>query len=451
MKDKTEKNIEITVSRAVHGRSRRILKTVILLLAAAIVLLPILSVIAYAHLRPAHWKYITDRNDFTVLDRDGNSAQMAWEEPELLRGQVNDLPQNVAACLSDDGKTLVFSRCEKGKKGNLYTSRRNEDGTWSEPEPIITLNTDFHETDPSISLDGKHLLFSSNRPDGSGGYDIWVSPMTEDGWGLAVNLGPKVNSEFNERGPSMNPGGDKLYFSSDRPKEDMSEGDRRRYWERLIQGRIPIDYDIFVVDNMVLTRHANPLRDRKYRQDIIQHLGGSPETEKAVRRALDWLASTQEADGRWSMEKHGGGKGQDIAGTAMSVLAYYGWGARHDEDGKYKNTVSKGLDWLLEQGRKRNGNFASGVHQGMYGHAMATIALAEAYGITKDPRIKEPLEKARVILVEQGIEVLPRPDGEFLLGRLRRGEYTLEVSAEGYDPTHHQITVPDGNYRIEVK
>jgi hypothetical protein len=64
---------------------------------------------------------------------------------------------------------------------------------------------------------------------------------------------------------------------------------------------------------------------------------------------------------------------------------------------------------------------------------------------------KEPLEKARVILVEQGIEVLPRPDGEFLLGRLRRGDYTLEVSAEGYDPTQHQITVPDGNYRIEVK
>lgn len=64
---------------------------------------------------------------------------------------------------------------------------------------------------------------------------------------------------------------------------------------------------------------------------------------------------------------------------------------------------------------------------------------------------KEPLEKARVILVEQGIEVLPRPDGEFLLGRLRRGEYTLEVSAEGYGPTRHQITVPDGDYEIEVK
>ena len=64
---------------------------------------------------------------------------------------------------------------------------------------------------------------------------------------------------------------------------------------------------------------------------------------------------------------------------------------------------------------------------------------------------KEPLEKARVILVEQGVEALPRPDGEFLLGRLRRGEYTLEVSAEGFDPTRHQITVPDSNYDIEVK
>jgi hypothetical protein len=64
---------------------------------------------------------------------------------------------------------------------------------------------------------------------------------------------------------------------------------------------------------------------------------------------------------------------------------------------------------------------------------------------------KEPLQNARIILVDQGIEVLPRPDGEFLLGRLRRGEYTLEVSAEGYDPARHQITVPDNKYEFEVK
>lgn len=64
---------------------------------------------------------------------------------------------------------------------------------------------------------------------------------------------------------------------------------------------------------------------------------------------------------------------------------------------------------------------------------------------------KEPLEEARVVLVEQGIEVLPRPDGEFLLGRLRQGEYTLEVSAEGHAPARHQITVPDDNYDIEVR
>jgi hypothetical protein len=64
---------------------------------------------------------------------------------------------------------------------------------------------------------------------------------------------------------------------------------------------------------------------------------------------------------------------------------------------------------------------------------------------------KEPLEEARVVLVEQGIEIIPRPDGEFLLGRLRRGAYTLEVSAEGHVPARHQITVPDDSYDIEVK
>ena len=108
-----------------------------------------------------------------------------------------------------------------------------------------------------------------------------MAPRTDEGWGLAKNLGPKVNSEFNERGPSMNPACDKLYFSSNRPKVEVTPGERRRFWEALTQGKVRDDYDIFVVDELYLTKHDNPLRDRKYRKDIIAHLGGSSQSHFA--------------------------------------------------------------------------------------------------------------------------------------------------------------------------
>ena len=379
---------------------RKILRILLVWLVIALLTLPVAGIIAFANLYPAQWKAYTGRNGFPARNRSGETRIMAWEEVELIDGAVNELPDNTSAGLTKDGKTLVFARrlSGEGQKSNLYIAYRNEDGkTFTAPEPMDTVNTEFNETEPSITLDGKHLLFASDRPDGTGGYDIWVSPKTDYGWGTPVNLGPKVNSEFNERGPTMNPAKDKLYISSDRPKVETSDGERRRYWQNLVEGKIPSDYDIFVVDEMVLSKHANPLRDRKYRESIIDALGGTVETEKAVERALEWLTRNQEPDGHWAMKKHGGSA--DFAGTAMSILAYYGWGARHDEEGPYQETLKKALGWLVAKGEKSKGDY-SGDSGRMYSHGMATIALAEAYSITKDPALLEPLKKAVLVIVK---------------------------------------------------
>ena len=381
-------------------RQRKVLRTLLVWVIIALLILPVAGVIAFANMYPDQWKAYTARNGFPVRDRDGKTQQMAWEEVELIDGPVNELPDNTSAGLSKDGKTLVFARRLAGEKqkSNLYIAYRNEDGkSFSPPEIIETVNTEFNETDPAITLDGKHLLFASDRPDGTGGYDIWVSPKTDYGWGTPVNLGPKVNSEFNERGPMMNPAKDKLYISSDRPQVETSDGERRRFWQNLIEGKIPSDYDIFVVDNMVLSKHANPLRDRKYRESIIDALGGTVETEKAVERALEWLTRTQEPDGHWSMKKHGGGDA-DSGGTAMAILAFYGWGARHDEEGPYQETLKKALGWLVAKGEKTKGDYSRDSGR-MYSHGMATIALAEAYSITKDPALLEPLKKSVLVIV----------------------------------------------------
>ena len=378
---------------------RRTVRYIVIAIIAALLLLPFIAGAVVANFYPKTWKDYTSRNCFPVLLANGSSRMMAWEQPKLIAGEVNAAPDNLSSCLSSDGKTLVFSQRSEGGKADLFVSQF-DGADWSAPAPLVTINSDkFDETDPSITLDGKHLLFSSDRPDGSGGYDIWVAPMTERGWGSPVHLGPRINSEFNERGPCTNPGKDKLYFSSDRPKVETSAGDRRRFWQHLVQGEIPSDYDIFVADDINLSKDANPLRDRKLREMIIAKLGGSKETEAAVERALDWFTRTQEPDGRWNSSKHGGMQGQDIAATGFATLCYYGWGERHDKPGKYQKPLSKAVEWLAKECIRRKGNFAKGVKQGMYGQGFATIALAEAYGITKDPLLREPLKMAVKVIV----------------------------------------------------
>ena len=119
--------------------------------------------------------------------------------------------------------------------------------------------------------------------------------------------------------------------------------------------------------------------------EVIKQLGGSDATEKAIIAAIEWLSKVQEEDGRWDTRKYQAETDYDVGGTSLALLCYYGWGARHDQLGKYQNNVKNALSWLLKQQREDGSLARRGM---MYSHAIATIALCEAYGITKDQQIK---------------------------------------------------------------
>ncbi|MFP6855014.1 MAG: hypothetical protein VB980_04460 [Opitutales bacterium] len=135
------------------------------------------------------------------------------------------------------------------------------------------------------------------------------------------------------------------------------------------------------------------LRDPKQRARVLERLGGTEESEEAVSRALDWFSRNQEKNGRWSINKHGGQNGHDVASTSFALLCYFGWGAKHNEDGPYRETVDNALSWLLTQ-VKDNGDITNGNGNGMYDQGVATLVLAEAYGLTKDPALRKPLQQA---------------------------------------------------------
>lgn len=90
-------------------------------------------------------------------------------------------------------------------------------GKWSIPQPVAELNTDYHDRMPSISQDGRYLFFSSDRPGGRGGDDIWFSEWDEAAgkWSTPRNAG-EINTPASEVTPAIHADGITLYFSSNR-------------------------------------------------------------------------------------------------------------------------------------------------------------------------------------------------------------------------------------------
>ena len=140
-----------------------------------------------------------------------------WEKPEPLEGEFNTDDDEGTTAFTTDGKTVYFTRCRSVENatigGELYTSTRSG-GQWTSPQKI-TLFKDSSITvaHPAISPDGLILYFVSDHSNGFGGKDIWMSTKTDDGWSVAENLGPEINTSGNELFPYIRQDGT-LYFAS---------------------------------------------------------------------------------------------------------------------------------------------------------------------------------------------------------------------------------------------
>ncbi len=119
---------------------------------------------------------------------------------------------------SVDGQFVLIFKVENGK-GNLYTTCLTQN-QWTMPEELCkSINTRGWEHDEFISADGNSLYFSSNRNGGYGGKDIYNCKRLKNGkWSKAKNLGPSINTAFDEETPFIYPDGGILYFSSNRPR-----------------------------------------------------------------------------------------------------------------------------------------------------------------------------------------------------------------------------------------
>jgi outer membrane protein OmpA-like peptidoglycan-associated protein/tetratricopeptide (TPR) repeat protein len=146
-----------------------------------------------------------------------HSARMdtAWQPPENLTPAVRSDGDHLVTGISADGSLMLLSLYDVYQAGEIFSSE-SRNGEWGEVQKLNSnINTRFNETHASLSPDGKTLYFTSDRPGGMGGMDIYISRRTSQGdWGRAVNAGPLINTPFNEETPFISRDGKTLFFSS---------------------------------------------------------------------------------------------------------------------------------------------------------------------------------------------------------------------------------------------
>ncbi|MBL4576998.1 MAG: PD40 domain-containing protein [Flavobacteriales bacterium] len=151
----------------------------------------------------------------------------SWLEPEKnkmfyatvlstkIQEGINSSGHDASIALSIDGQKLFVYKDTEVGSGDIYVSERDGDA-WTYPVRLnLNINSDHWEGSASLSADEQTLFFSSERPGGLGGKDIYMSVMREDGvWDEAVNLGPNINTEEDDDAPFIHPDNRTLYFSS---------------------------------------------------------------------------------------------------------------------------------------------------------------------------------------------------------------------------------------------
>lgn len=139
-----------------------------------------------------------------------------WKSPIPIPGRINTSTHDACVAFSPDGNELIIYRTDaKQTGGDLYITKYDS-GQWS--EPIIMpkeINSDYLEASACYSGEGDEIIFSSNRPGGFGGKDLYkVRKFMNGKYSLPFNLGPNINTSQDEDAPFIDKIDNTLYFSS---------------------------------------------------------------------------------------------------------------------------------------------------------------------------------------------------------------------------------------------
>ncbi len=151
--------------------------------------------------------------DVVVCYKDDNGK---WSSPQSISPNINSSAMEAVINLSPDGQTLIiYKDGGEGMAGNIYYS--NYDGKdWTTLKEFGSdVNSKYQESHACLNADGSVLFFVSDRPGGYGGKDIYRCIKLPNGiWSKALNMGPTINTEYDEDGAFIHPDGITFFFSS---------------------------------------------------------------------------------------------------------------------------------------------------------------------------------------------------------------------------------------------
>ncbi len=168
---------------------------------------------------------------------DGEFALQAMKkpvdfQPVLLPSPLNRMPQQDFPTLTADKKIMFFTGVSESGDENMYLTRFIG-GAWTEPEYLTELNTSSNEGTCAVSADGKTLVFAACDRKGRtnlGSCDLYISRFKNGRWERPQNLGAPINTEFWESQPSVSSDGNLIFFSADSKRGGI--GGRDIFWTR---------------------------------------------------------------------------------------------------------------------------------------------------------------------------------------------------------------------------
>ncbi|MCK5823120.1 MAG: OmpA family protein [Bacteroidales bacterium] len=151
-----------------------------------------------------------DEDIYVTRNRNGK-----WSNPHNMRDPLNTSKDDATVGLSSDGQQLLTFNGRKNG-GDIQIAYLSG-VTWSSPKSFSkSINTPYHESSACFSSDASIVYFVCDKPnDNYGGSDIFYSKKSRnDKWGDAINIGPVINTKYDEEGVYMHPDGRTMYFSS---------------------------------------------------------------------------------------------------------------------------------------------------------------------------------------------------------------------------------------------
>ncbi len=203
-----------------------------------------------------------------------------WNTPELLGGEINTIKNEGTPVVYPRTNLIVFARTHAEGLGSadLYSGYLIDDEVIEVKNLGSGINSKYWDSHPAISPDGSYLIFSSDRPGGFGGTDLWISSGRNGYWTDPVNMGESINTAGDEYSPNLfDEGGTILCFSSN--GRSVSKGQFDIYYTKFIPSSpffnvFSFDRPINSVANEVFPTYSKKEGKLFFSSDRIEGRGG---------------------------------------------------------------------------------------------------------------------------------------------------------------------------------